>query len=180
MLSMIEAASNALQIEPPIFELTRGMIRATATAPPRMRVKAAEGRHLLKALRFILANFMPRSETHDVVRLQCVEALCRCFDCIGSNWTEDTPPLLAANARQFLASKVELHRTASSDALWKLYPKHHHMVHLSERGVNPVQLWNYFDESEIVRASLMAEKVHPTVVARRLVENERVFTYSRK
>ena len=46
-VSMIFAASKALHMEPPINDVTRGMIRSSASAPPRLRVKAAEARHML-------------------------------------------------------------------------------------------------------------------------------------
>ena len=54
ILAMIDAAAKELHKEPPLWNLTRGMIRYSATAPPRLRVKAAEARKLLPVALHIL------------------------------------------------------------------------------------------------------------------------------
>ena len=51
LLNMVRLAARQLNIETPFNNLTIGMIIPKATGKPRMKLKAAEGRHCIVVLR---------------------------------------------------------------------------------------------------------------------------------
>ena len=57
---------------------------------------------------------------------------------------------------------------------WKLYPKHHLMVHLREQQIassgNPADFWCYLDENEIGDAVQMSKAVRREYVLTNLMQ----------
>jgi hypothetical protein len=58
IMNMINLASSAMGIEPPLRNVTPTMIRASATSKPKMKTKAAEGRRLVPIVLYILENYV--------------------------------------------------------------------------------------------------------------------------
>ena len=174
---MIEAAARELNIEPPIWHFTIGMLRASASSNVNLKVKAAEARQLLPICRFILAHWCPLDNPHNILRLHCVEALCRCYAEVDT-WAPDSGERLGKCGRQFVALYCELRRSATDDWRWKLSPKFHLFIHLCEKGENPRDTWNYWDESEIGKCADIAETVHPSRLAVGIIAKYRAFEFS--
>ena len=107
ILAMIEAAANDLHQKNPLFNLTRGMIRYSPSAPPRLRVKAAEARKLLPVALHALTNFLPH-------RLQCLQALSRVYKEVD-NWGDASSQEIGRNCKQFVVLYGRLRDTAAAD-----------------------------------------------------------------
>jgi len=75
LLNMLKLQAAALGVEAPIHNLTIFMIRGSGKAKPKLKIKAAEGRHLLPILRQVLLHCMPCTTEHQLLRYRCVDAL---------------------------------------------------------------------------------------------------------
>ena len=173
---MISCAARELEMEQPIWNITRGMIRSTAGGAPRARIKAGEARKLLPIIQHILEHYLPHDSSHDVLRLQCIQALSRVYHEVD-NWGEGSGDRIGHHCRQFLALYCRLRDTALSDVFWKLYPKFHIFIHCCENNVCPRHTWNYTDESEIGLAAKTAEKLHPRNVSTEVIRKRRLAVY---
>ena len=86
---MVVAASRALNMAVPIGNLTMSMIRVSGK-PPKLKLKAAESRHMLVILTYILENFLPPQDAHEELVLQCVRALNDCYKIMDpTSWALD-------------------------------------------------------------------------------------------
>ena len=163
---------QAIGVEQPVWSLTVTMLRRSATAKPRMRVKAAEARHLLPVMMQILRHWCPLDSEHDRLRLECCEALSACYACLDA-W--ESGEVMGRRGRQFCLLFNELRRSARGDPYWRQLPKFHLFIHLCESGVNPRTSWNYWDESEIGRAAQVAATCHPGHLSRAVIAKYRAF-----
>ena len=164
-----------LGMDRPIHSLTVLMIRGSATAMPRMRVKAAEARYLLPIVRETLATCFATDTQHARGRLHCVDALLSCYRVLDE-WNSTASPAqeLVRAGRRFLILLRELHDSCPDARRWRLYPKHHLFVHLIEGAViNPRDEWNYGDESEIGDAVNMSKFTSAKHLATALSERYR-------
>lgn len=115
----------------PFHTLTIGMIRV-AGDPPRMKLKAAEGRHFLPILRAMLEHCFERDTEYTRQRFHCVDYLCKCYEELKA-WSAETSRLtLATYARRHLILYQNLGRLCGSDLRWRVYPKHHLFIHVAE------------------------------------------------
>ena len=173
---MIAAAAKELGVECPLWDLTRGMIRVSAGAAPRLRVKAAEARYMLPITRHILAHYFPTQSDHESLRLHTVEAMLRMYQEVDS-WGPGSSERLGRSCREFMTLYHRLRSTATSEVLWTFYPKFHLLVHVCESGENPRSTWNYADEREIGLAAKTAENMHPGTLGTVLIAKHRVAKY---
>ena len=103
------------------------------------------------------------------MRLQCVDALLKCYSEIAAWRGDGTSSLaIARHSTRHLLLYSELSKHDRS-VPWLLYPKYHEFAHCSSHlAVNPALEWNYTDESTIgVAAQFTAQcSIHyvPTVV----------------
>ena len=137
--NLLVMCAARLGMDRPIHSLTVLMIRGSATAKPRMRVKAAEARYLLPIVRETLATCFATDTQHARGRLHCVDALLSCYRVLDE-WNSTTSPAqeLVRSGRRFLILLRELHDSCPDARRWRLYPKHHLFVHLIEGAViNP-------------------------------------------
>jgi len=181
ILSLIKSAASALGAESIISSITLNMIKASGRKPPKLKLKAAEGRHMLPITTMILENFMPAPITdHDKNRLLCTQAINKVYNELEeSRWDPETSPAII---REFTSKHLLLYAELSKEALetcvygtfWRLYPKHHlfyHVIHDSED--NPRSDWCYTDEHEIGNAVSVAEKLHVSTLATEIIERYR-------
>ena len=121
------------------------------------------------------AQAFPVETPQQHMRLDCCRALCRCYYELR-NWVPlESPSRLEAAARQHLLLYKQLHDMAGPDALaWRLYPKHHMMVHVCDTQTNPADLWNYGDEDEIGQAVRLGRRCHEASLNRALLGRYRV------
>ena len=123
-----------------------------------MKLKAAEGRHFLPGLTFMLREFFDMQSAHATLRYQCVNALCLVYAEMD-RWQDGGEIFLCSArwGRKHLVLYAELSSNSDCSNSWHMYPKHHLFVHVMECcRVNPKLEWNYKDESEIGDAANMA------------------------
>ena len=84
----------------------------------------------------------------------------------------------ASHGRRGLVLYGELRLKASDARSWKIYPKHHLLLHCLEEQVqtagNPMWCWCYCDESEIGAAKALAKSLHPTTLQTAIMEKYRL------
>ena len=154
------------------------MIRATASAPPRLRAKAAEARHLIRITGHILEFYVPLGTDHEKRRFSAVRAMIRMYDEVD-NWREGSAERLGRSCREFMAVYKELRDNASSPALLRVYPKFHQLIHISEGDSNPRATWNYADESEIGEAAKFAATCNVVSMETECLAKHRLSKYSK-
>ena len=131
-LSVLRLASKQCGFkQPPINVLTMGMLRSTPHSAPKMKVKAAESRHLLKCLVWILQNFFPSDTNHRTLRLQACMKMQEMYDSLKADPYD--PVATSTAGRKFVLLWSELGNEARGLAaargrpqvLYRFYPKHH-------------------------------------------------------
>ena len=175
ILYLIKVVAHELQMPAPINDLTIGMLRLRG-GPPRLKVKAAEARDLLKICLKMLQMFFPPNSEHDQTRFRCVETLYWFYMELDAWDPATSPDRIASLARRHCLLYAQLSfEQAPGSKTWRIFPKHHLFVHLAELATNnPRDDWAYADEAAIGVASTLAESVHPTHLQRMLVVRWRV------
>ena len=109
-------------------------------------------------------NVFPPTTAREKVLHACVRALANVYKELD-NWDPaESPPRLAAQARQHLITYIELRDTADEEfnILWRVLPKHHLFIHIAEATQStrlcPKLEWCYGDEDEIGRCVKSAKK----------------------
>ena len=159
LMNMIAVASKELRVDKPFNKLTVGMV--VRAGKPKLRLKAAETRHFIPVLMFMLNHFFKNDSDHSRLRLQCVAALSNCYRELD-NWVQSESQIsLARFARQHVMLYSELSKAATDAKKWQLYPKHHLFLHVCEQArVCPKAEWNYSDEDEIGTAVKFGKGAH--------------------
>ena len=179
IISMIKLAAHELDKDPPISNLSVSMVKASNGKPPKLKVKAAEARHLLPITHFMLCNYFDCRGEIGKIRV-CSDNLKLCYSLLD-NWFDGAGVFMAEHGRKFFLGYCELSKMAlvheAEPLHWRIYPKFHLWLHLCESGVNPKLLWNYMDESEIGRCAELAEGMHARTLSTALLNKYRVFTF---
>jgi hypothetical protein len=172
---MVRVCAKRLDVDMPFNTLTHGMIRPSMDKPPKLKLKAAEGRYFLPILRELLATCFGLSTPHERLRLNCVDKLCMCYEEMR-NWEASTSPSkLKRLAREHVMLYGELSKESVDELVWRMFPKHHLFIHCSmDAEVNPRSLWNYDMESEIGEAVRVARQVNASHLHRSLLKRYRV------
>ena len=158
----------------PFSRMTLGMLRGEDRRP-RLRLKAAKTRALLPITAKMLAEHFVAVTEREKRRQRCVEFLVKAYDEID-HWRVGSPARLEAACRKHLLLYSSLAREAveqqggGSDWIsWRVYPKHHMLLHLVEQSSHygsPRTWWCYADEGSIGLAVRIAQTTHPrTLVA---------------
>lgn len=177
--NMVDASSKALGMEKPFSNLSITMIKPShpsTNTKPKMRLKAAKGRHFVKVLYHMLQNFFPASSDHDELRENCVKALVKVYEEID-NWTDDGSSSLniATHGRRHLLLYKQLSDSAEHWTSWNTYPKHHLFAHVVSRCAdNPKLEWNYADESEMGLSAAVARMANQGAVETALLRRYRI------
>ena len=155
LLHMIKLGSKERGLEMPINQLTLGMIKASGKDAPKLKVKAAEARKMLEVTHFMLEKLFPLDTPHLYMRFQCVSKFVELYRTL-ENWVPggESQAQIRRLGSQGVCLYAELSTEAiSADAwtlLWRMYPKHHLMLHALEDSVdvggNPRCQWCYLDE----------------------------------
>ena len=160
----------------PLQDLTLTMFSTAAKMRPKLKLKAAEGRHTLPIVLCLLQKLWEHDSKHAQVRLQCIDALNSCYEKLAS-WVGDEVSAfeLGSLARRHLLLYAELQRLTASGMRWSFLPKHHLWLHLCERcQCSPRMEWNYADEDEIGQAATFARTTRPLHFERAFLERGRV------
>ena len=152
------------------------MIRVSMSKAPRPKLKAAEGRRFLVALRHMLVHFFPRDNVYEQTRFSCIDALHECYQELD-RWDDSlSPGRLAKHGRSFvLLGRLTGEDREATGIRWRLYPKLHLFGHLvSESTSNPKDSWNYTMESEIGCATELAARCNRLHVHRQLLKRQQL------
>lgn len=145
-------------------------------------VKAAEARHLTRAVAVLVDEYTSDSQCHQH-RQQVVKSLVAIYDCIESKgWHLEDPVKLVREVDMFLIHYSALARLAMEDGylLWSITPKFHFLVHLALAGhfEHPRLFWNYSGETFVGEISRIGHMVLPGkpiyTVSLKLLERMRV------
>ena len=158
------------------------MIRAQAADAPRMKMKAAEARYILPIAGHMLRNYFPVHSAHATMRLNCTQALEKCYKELEL-WGPGSSEVLGREGRTFMILYGQLSEEAAATdprgLLWRLYPKLHLFLHVCEQGVSPTLTWNYADESAIGECARMAETCRPSSLGTTIIRKYRAFEFQR-
>jgi hypothetical protein len=185
IVSLVKTASRKLgQRKQPLNDLTIGMVKSKGTSSPKLKVKASAARNLLLCVEYMLEFLIPLDTDHAQQRFLIVKHFCSMYKHLMSGVGLGSLLEAAASCKRALILWGEL-RQADIDPnnpngwqhrgffLWKMYPKHHILVHLLEDQMiasgNPVHHWCYADESEIgaavdLAATLQVHCLHVSVI----------------
>ena len=173
LFQMVCVVAMDMGLEKPFSALTYTMFKQDQKKA-RMRTKATEGRRFLPILIGMLQRFFPCDNERGMLVLQCCQAMCRCYLELR-NWTADSPIRLERAARQHLLLYCQLGDLEEEGSImWRIYPKHHLLCHVSMTKTNPALLWNYADEDEIGKAACLARRCNPKWLHVALLERYRV------
>ena len=181
LLDMIKIASKELDMkQPPIYHLEYTQIRASPDSAPKLKVKAAEARHMVPVTHFILKRFFPLASDHEFLRFRCIDALHKCYIELHK-WGPNSSATLGHEGKYFCMLYNQLNldalRRSPRGLLWRMYPKFHIFIHLCESGYDPKTTWNYSDESAIGQGALVAESCHPATLSVEFIEKHRVLEF---
>ena len=180
ILTMIALIAKDLEVEPPLFDLTIGMVTAGASEAPKLKVKAGEARHLVPIVKDIVLKFFDTTSAHGRMRMDCVNALHLCYQEVN-DWADESSTTLGRFGRQFCLMYSQLHleavRANPWSFKWRLYPKFHLFIHICEAGYNPRETWNYWDESTIGDCAKVCEGCHPAYLAVSPILKHRMIEY---
>jgi hypothetical protein len=161
----IQEAYGTMELEHKISNLSLKCIVADidspfADYPALRRVKAAECKHLLRALQPLLVEFTTDSIVHQH-RLRMYTCLIQVYDAIerSPNFITDFPAMLKA-AQQFQLHYQVLAKLAmeAGQKLWSVVNKFHFFEHLVDQAKyeNPALFWAYSGEDFVGRVSRLA------------------------
>ena len=144
LLAMIHSMARELEVEIPLNTLTYGMMKKDTSAPPKLKLKAAEGRNFLPVLCKVLSTCFSMDSEHGQLRFHCLDSLRQLYG-VMDNWVDDGSS--TARFRQLQQQHVLLYcqlclEAQEDDAdtlLWRLYPKHHMFCHIS--GADNPKAW---------------------------------------
>lgn len=108
LTNVFKIASNALRIEIPIAKITIGMIKAQGK-DPRLKAKAAETRHMLNIVHWLLIHIFPARDAYEQLRQDCCHQLF-CFYAELKTWGPFSPSAASAFARNHVVLYGELCR----------------------------------------------------------------------
>ena len=168
-LKMVKAMAHHLELDLPFAQLTVGMFKPKAKSKPRMALKAGGGRHFLPILLEILKKFFPATSDRERLRQSMIYHLNECYRQLD-HWADESPHLLAMHGRMHLQCYKRLRDTRLDLTAWNLFPKHHLAIHCFVTVLNPKEIWNYSDESEIGTAAIVAGRCNGRELHVRMVE----------
>ena len=134
-----------LQLNAILATLTEGMLRKSATSPPKLKAKGAECRNLVAfAVQIAGKYFTDASKPEDQAMISCTQHLLDCYAALK------TDPYYRAkmmvSGRLFASQAVALEAYSADGVLWRTKPKMHVFMHLIEMESCPATIWCYRDE----------------------------------
>eukprot|EP00959_Pyramimonas_sp_CCMP1952_P412068 8634739-Pyramimonas_sp.AAC.1 len=140
LLTMIRIGSrNVPWLDgPPINNLTLGMIKPDGKAPS-LRTKAADTRHMVAVVHWILQHLEPPANGYERLRFDCLDQLHK-FYLELADWSVESASAAIEFGRNHVQLYCELARVNLEGGAWqhlgwhayKIKPKHHLFIHLLE------------------------------------------------
>ena len=185
LLALIKSASKAIgQDRPPINAFKFSMLKDKAKAPV-LKLKAAESRHMLPVLLYILENYFIQDTAHKIARYTCVKKIALFYEEMRKPDTFFDGVRAAKLAREHLILYADLGRHARESLdhqrtgflMWRWIPKHHLFSHFEQqvfRLGSPAGNWCYWDESAIGECARVAESCHSKTLHRLIMRKHRI------
>ena len=146
LLLLIKQYYMVHDIKDGINNLTAGMIRASPSVSPKLKVKGAEARSLVGFAKELVEKHCDESEAFDNGVKWAVIYLNQCHD-LGLHRASFHAPSFQRAVQDFLLQYKSLEAAMGTDSsLWVLKPKIHMMFELAQTGDCPAMNWNYRDE----------------------------------
>ena len=146
LLLLIKQYYMAHDIKDGINNLTAGMIRASPSVSPKLKVKRAEARSVVGFAKELVEKYCDEPQAFDSGVKWVVVCLNQCHD-LGLHRESFHAPSFQRAARSFLLQKKSLEEAMGTGShLWILKPKFHMMFELAQTGNCPAMSWNYRDE----------------------------------
>ena len=179
---MARTAARELNKDPPGDRLSLPRIRAEGAAP-KLKMKAADGRHFFMLLVTVLELFFPPASERERLRLACVRSMRGIYEEL-ENWEPATSPeTISQCARRVVMLTRELHRLGGNPQMWRVYPKHHLMIHVCESTLgsrlSPKLEWCYSDEDVIGQCAKLCGRTHPIYIGQMLIARYRILLFQR-
>ena len=129
-----------------INNLTAGMVRASPSVSPKLKVKGAEARSLVGFAKALCEKYCDESKALDCGVKWAVIYLNKCHD-LGLHRDTFNASNFQRAAQSFLLQYKSLEEAMGTDKLlWVLKPKFHMLFELAQTGDCPAMNWNYRDE----------------------------------
>ena len=79
LMNCLNVSARALGEECPIWNLTISMIRTKMSEAPKLKAKAAEGRHLIFIIAHLLRHSFDLVTEHELTRYRCADCLVKIY-----------------------------------------------------------------------------------------------------
>lgn len=173
--NMMRLVAKDMGVDPPFHTLTLPMFYNVSKGKPKLKLKAAEGRHFLPIAKKMLETCFDCTSPHARLRLTCAAELCFVYQEL-EQWEDGgvSSARLALHGRRHLLAYAELCKQSANKKRWQMYPKHHLFCHVVEEARrNPRLDWCYSDEAEIGTAVELAKFAFTPTIPTRLLEKYR-------
>ena len=151
-----------------------------------MSLKAAESRHLLPIVLYILQHYFKADTDEKILRVQCLEKI---NDMYNFMYVRDVSlfagPAVARKCMEHLLLYSERSRLALETLQhqklgwipWRYYPKTHLFGHFEQQVAisgSPMNNWCYGDESSVGDAVKIAESAHAATLHKLITSKNRL------
>ena len=85
LMNMMKFSAAILGVEKPFNKLSMGMIRSSSTHKPKLKLKAAEGRHFLPVLIHMMQSLFGILNPYEQMMVHCLQALQNCYVLLDAN-----------------------------------------------------------------------------------------------
>eukprot|EP00434_Breviolum_minutum_P044047 symbB.v1.2.039298.t1/scaffold6469.1/size17866/1 len=151
-----------------INNLTAGMVRASPSVSPKLKVKGAEARSLVGFAKALCEKYCDESKALDCGVKWAVIYLNKCHD-LGLRRDTFNASNFQRAVQSFLLQYKSLEEAMGTDKLlWVLKPKFHMLFELAQTGDCPAMNWNYRDEEAGGTLARMARLTHWQFLERQL------------
>ncbi|CAE7307171.1 unnamed protein product [Symbiodinium sp. CCMP2592] len=124
--------------------LTETMYRKEAGKAPKLKAKGAETRKLIPILDAVCRKFLDSSGDLDSAVLACISLLLACYAALDVEPYD--PSLMEREVKRFALQYVSLRDHFGDNIAWRVKPKLHLLLHLSQSPTCPKDIWCYRDE----------------------------------
>ena len=124
--------------------LTETMFRKDAASAPKVKAKGAETRKLIPILGALCRKLLDSTRELDSAVVACMSLLLQC--CAALDVEPYDPNLMEREVRRFALQYVSLRDYYSDNITWRVKPKLHLLLHLSQSSTCPKDTWCYRDE----------------------------------
>ena len=124
--------------------LTETMFRKDAASAPKLKAKGAETRKLVPILGVLCRKLLDSTGELDSAVVACMSLLLQCYAALDVDPYD--PKLMEREVRRFALQYVSLRDYYADNINWRVKPKLHLLLHLSQSSTCPKDTWCYRDE----------------------------------